>query len=176
MFAMYVYQINFNINFRPPCQYGNVWRGLETRKRFFESVFQHWSNARDCSALFLGQEQERCWGLVSRRDATPCVTGCLAPHCQPKMEKCGKTCATPPRFSRTLSRMGCWCSVLTPAFSRLFTRTFFAQISTRQSDVTVLLAPPGNARDPNRKCNYKTDVYVTYRGILLSDYFIQLAF
>lgn len=115
----------FNTNFRSPRLFGNNWKSLETRKRFFKSVFQPWSTTpTECQRLvsFSWTRTRTILRiarlLVSRRDATQPLAspGCLAPLCQPKMEKCGKTCATP-RFSCTLSRMGCWCLVLTLALS-----------------------------------------------------------
>lgn len=165
----------------------SVWKQLKkfgNKKRFFKSLFQPWStpqpNVRDC-ALFPGQEQERSSGLLDSwsADATQPLAspGCLAPLCQPKMEKCGKTRLAPRRAAVLLYTFTDGLLMLgtdSATFSRLFTHTFFAQISsTRQRDVTVSLAPPGNARDPNRKCNYKTYACVTYRDKLLSDYFIQ---
>lgn len=99
---------------------GKVWKQENVSSKASSSLDpQPQPNVRDWF-LFLGQEQERSSGLLDSwsADATQPLAspGCLAPLCQPKMEKCGKTCATP-RFSCTLSRMGCWCLVLTLALS-----------------------------------------------------------
>lgn len=162
----------FNTNFRPPCLFGNNWKSLETRKRFFKSVFQPWSTTpTECQRLvsFSWTRTRTILRiarlLVSRRDATPCVTRLPSPPLPTEDGEMRKDLRHAAVLLYTFTDGLLMLGTDSGTFSRLFTHTFFAQISTRQCDVTVLLAPPGSARDPNRKCNYKTDVYVTFWGI-----------